>query len=80
MLLRFLLILFGPFQLPFDILWILNDPNKQSLRDKVSGTYVVKVDAVVLRQGEITAKEYFILGFCLLFKELDREADPQDLM
>lgn len=78
MIIRFLITLCGPFQLPFDFLWICNDPDKQSLRDKLLGTYVIKSDAVALRHGQIKARGYFILGFCLLFKEVDREAEEYD--
>ncbi len=73
MLFRFLITLVGPFQLPLNILWICNDTNKQSLRDKLAGTYVVKNNAAIIGQGEIIARDYFILGFCLLFREVDRK-------
>lgn len=73
MLLRFLVSLVGPFQLPLDILWIFNDPNKQSLRDKLAGTYIIKQNARQLGQGDVKTRYYFILGFCLIFKEVDRK-------
>lgn len=64
--------LLGPFQLPFDILWLTNDENRQTLRDKCVGTYVIKENAVPVGTGVIAAVNYLVLGFDLLFKAVKR--------
>ena len=40
---RFILLVFGPFHLLIDLFWLGGDDNKQTLRDKFAGTYVIKL-------------------------------------
>lgn len=73
MLFRFFLWLFGPFQLPYDILWLINDEHRQCMRDKCAGTYVIKKNAKPVGEGNINVINYLILGFNLLFEVVTRE-------
>lgn len=45
---RFLLLVFGPFHILIDLFWLGGDDYKQTLRDKIVGTYVLKQDALPL--------------------------------
>jgi len=73
MLFRLLVSLLGPFELPFDIFWLFEDSKKQTLRDKFSGTYVIKNDAIPKGSSKIKAYYYFIHGWSFLFQEVKNE-------
>ena len=53
-----------------DLIWLLNDPNKQSLRDKFTNTYVVRVRSEPAGEGRIVVKQYNFLFFNCLFREV----------
>lgn len=69
---RFALLTFGPFHLLIDLLWLGGDENKQSLRDKLANTYMVKANALPAGFGPIIFRRYYFLGLSLLFKEVQR--------
>lgn len=69
---RFILLAFGPFSLLLDIIWIGGDDNRQSLRDKLAGTYVIRKNAVPSGTGLIGYTQYSLLCYQLLFKEVKR--------
>lgn len=68
------LILLGPLNLLFDLLWVGNDPNRQSIRDKFAGTYVVRRKANPTGRGPISYKTYFVMSYTLLFPEIIRKS------
>ncbi|RPH99193.1 MAG: RDD family protein [Calditrichaeota bacterium] len=67
---RLLLMLFYPFQFPIDTLWLINDPHRQSLRDKLTCTYVIREDTIPVGERQIICVNYCLLGFNFLFKEV----------
>ena len=40
--LRFLLLTLTPATFLFDLMWLADDPNRQTLRDRIAETYVVR--------------------------------------
>lgn len=73
MIFRFLVSIFGPFEIPFDIIWLIDDTNKQSLRDKFAETYVIKKNAKPIGSNKIVGYYYFINGYSFFFAEVSRE-------
>ena len=69
---RFVLLLFGPINLIIDIFWLGGDENRQTLRDKISKTYVVKEGAQPVGSGPIEYADYYLLGLSLVFTEVKR--------
>jgi uncharacterized RDD family membrane protein YckC len=59
-----------------DLLWSSSDASKQPLRDKISGTYVIRRGATPAGFGEFTYKNAFVLGMNLVFKEVHRANSP----
>lgn len=72
---RFLLLLFGPFNLIIDIFWLGGDENRQTLRDKLSKTYVVKYKSRPLASGAIEYADYYFLALSIVFAEVKREKE-----
>jgi uncharacterized RDD family membrane protein YckC len=69
---RLIMFVFGPFNFIADVVWLGGDENRQTLRDKVVGTYVVKDEAIPLGQGEQILVPYFFLAWSLMFREVKR--------
>jgi uncharacterized RDD family membrane protein YckC len=67
---RLCLWIVGPFNFFIDLFWATNDRHKQTLRDKLAGTYVVKKWALPCGKGRIRAVHYFLFGFSILFPEV----------
>jgi uncharacterized RDD family membrane protein YckC len=69
---RFLLSAFGPLSIVYDCLWLCNDQNKQTLRDKLAGTYVVDINAKPAGHGQkiLTPISFFLLFYS--FTEVKR--------
>ncbi len=72
MTLRFLLAALGPLDFILDTFWLGGDENKQTFRDKLAATYVVKRVATPKGEGRIELTPYDILGWGLLFREVKR--------
>ena len=70
--LRFLLLFLGPANFLFDIFWLTGDPNRQTLRDKIAGTYVVRDHAVPVDRGPITYPMYFVGSLSFVIPEVLR--------
>jgi uncharacterized RDD family membrane protein YckC len=70
MTLRFLLLIFGPVHFILDILYLSGDKYKQTLRDKIVGTYVIAQDAVPIGRGEQMYVSYFFFGWSIVFREV----------
>lgn len=71
---RFLFMVFGPVNFLVDLLWISTDPMRQTLRDKLAHTYVVKADATPAGEGRIVYRYYHILGWSFIFREVEPHA------
>jgi uncharacterized RDD family membrane protein YckC len=69
---RFLFLFGGPLNFVFDLLWLTTDDNRQTLRDKLSGTYVVRRGASPAGSGAITYSTYFIATMSFLLAEVTR--------
>ncbi len=68
---RFSFILLGPLNGIIDLLWIPSDDQRQAFRDKWSRTYVVKRDAHPAGSGRIITRRYNVMGFNLVFEEVE---------
>jgi uncharacterized RDD family membrane protein YckC len=76
---RFGFLVIGPMNPLFDIIWLGGDPNKQSLRDKFAGTYVVRDKAPHAGHGPIAYQIYCMFGYNFIFAEVTRTpAKPED--
>lgn len=71
---RFLFLFLGPVTVLIDLLWLTNDANRQALRDKLAGTYVVRRGATPAGRGLITYPTYFVAYLSFIFPEVSREA------
>jgi len=69
---RFMFLFWGPINFLVDILWLTSDPNRQSLRDKLAGTYVVRRGALPLGRAPITYPTYFIATLSFIVPEVCR--------
>ena len=69
---RFLLLVFGPFHILIDLFWLGGDDYKQTLRDKIVGTYVIKHDALPLGKGEQLLVPYYFFTWSFWFREVRR--------
>ena len=71
MTLRLLFAVLGPFNIVLDLLWIPSDPYKQSLRDKVAHTYVVKASAPPAGPARVVYRNYYMMGMSFVFQEIE---------
>lgn len=69
---RFLLLVFGPFNFILDVFWLGGDKDKQTLRDKVVGTYVINRQADPVGDGAQKYVQYSLMTYNLLFREVSR--------
>jgi len=69
--LRLLFAVLGPFNIVLDLLWIPSDPYKQSLRDKVAHTYVVKASAPPAGPARVVYRNYYMMGMSFVFQEIE---------
>lgn len=71
--LRLLFIAFGPINNVIDLVFLAGDENKQTLHDKVAQTYVIKANAQPVGRGRIIYRNYDVLGYNLLLREVERK-------
>ncbi len=68
-----------PLTLPFDLAWVVDDPHRQSLRDKWVGTFVIRRKAKPIGTAPVRYKRIGLVGLFLTFPEVGRsETTPQD--
>lgn len=72
---RFVLLVFGPFNLLIDFFWLGGDEDRQTLRDKFASTYVVKTRANPAGGGPIIFENYYLFGLSLIFQKVKRRGD-----
>ena len=70
MMFRLLIWAVGPFNVLMDFLWLGGDRNRQTLRDKFSGTWVVRRNAVPASSAKRKATSYNVGGLTCIFWEL----------
>jgi uncharacterized RDD family membrane protein YckC len=73
---RLILWVIAPGNLLVDLAWWWGDVNRQTLRDRIAGTYVVGKNAVPIGTGPIRPTTLFVLGYCVVFPEVIRPLDP----
>ncbi len=61
-----------PLTLPFDLAWVVDDPHRQSLRDKWVGTFVVRRKAKPIGTAPVQYKRIGCCGLFFIFPEIDR--------
>jgi uncharacterized RDD family membrane protein YckC len=67
-----------PWSLLFDLGWMVDDPRKQTLRDKWAGTFVVRRKAQPIGTAPVRYKRIGFSGVFLIFPEIGRvEEAPQ---
>ncbi len=69
---RFILLAFGPIDLLLDLIWLWGDQNRQTIRDKIAATYVIRSEAAPLGAGAIVRRNYFFFGWSFIFQEVKR--------
>jgi uncharacterized RDD family membrane protein YckC len=69
---RFLIWILGPINALVDFIWLTGDDYKQTLRDKIAGTLVIRKDAVPAGTGEIRLNRYQLLGHSFVFYEVKK--------
>jgi uncharacterized RDD family membrane protein YckC len=67
---RLVICLVSPFTLPYDLIWLAGDERRQSLRDKVAGTYVIRKAAEPAGHGPIRSATLMFLGTNLNYWEV----------
>jgi len=75
MTLRLLLWSLGPFNLIYDLVWLAGDIHKQSLRDKIAGTFIVRRDALPAGNGPIKLARLMFMGWTFVFYEVKKPAN-----
>lgn len=69
MLFRALLMQIGPANPLFDVLWS-GHRDDRTMRDLLSGTYVVDIDAQPARHGRIVYSHMFVFSYSLMYREV----------
>jgi uncharacterized RDD family membrane protein YckC len=67
---RLLLWVFGPFNIVYDMIWVGVDDDRQGLRDRFAGTYVICSTARPAGRGPIHVAYYFAFGWTLTFPKV----------
>jgi uncharacterized RDD family membrane protein YckC len=74
--LRFLFAVAGPINIVLDMLWIPSDRWRQSLRDKLAHTYVVKAGAEPAGTARVVYRQHYLMGMSFVFQELEPLSAP----
>jgi len=67
----------GPLNWLIDLTWLSSDANRQALRDKFAGTYVIHANALPAGTGRLGFCYYHILLYNFLFKEIEPVDGPR---
>ena len=70
---RTLFALLGPVNALMDIVWVGGDPNAQSVRDKLAGTYIVRRSAAPAGRARIRRVTLSVFGYILMVHEVGRD-------
>ncbi len=61
-----------PLTLLFDLAWVVDEPQRQTLRDKWAGTYVVRRGTQPIGTAPVRYKRIGCCGLFFIFPEIDR--------
>ena len=67
---RLLFAFIGPLNALVDLFWLTGDANRQAIRDKFAGTYVIRLGATPAGTGQIRTRTYMFWGMTFLFREV----------
>ena len=70
---RTLFAVLGPLNGLLDIAWVAGDANRQSVRDKLAGTYIVRRSAVPAGRGRLRRATLSLFGYTLMVQEVGRD-------
>ena len=76
---RFVLLVGGPIHPLTDLLWVSGDVNRQALRDKLAGTYVIQRNATPAGTGPLHYTYLSVLLFSLMVPEVTRGQELRGL-
>jgi hypothetical protein len=71
---RLLFAVIGPINVIIDLVWISGDSQRQAMRDKLAGTYVIKNQAQPAGHGKIIYTSYSIMAWNFVFREVQEPA------
>ena len=69
---RSLFVVMGPLNGLIDLVWVVGDPCRQTLRDKIAGTYIVRRGAKPAGRGRVGRSTLSFLGYSLSVDEVRR--------
>jgi uncharacterized RDD family membrane protein YckC len=72
-------LILGPFNLLLDLILLQAEPDRQTLRDKITGTFVIRRNAVPAGHGAIHYRKLFWMAWCLTIPEVARDKENSDL-
>jgi uncharacterized RDD family membrane protein YckC len=70
---RLIFAMHGPLTWILDLIWLSDDPHRQAIRDKFANTYVVKRGAAPAGTGRVVFRNYEILCYNFLFREVEAD-------
>jgi uncharacterized RDD family membrane protein YckC len=70
---RTLFAVLGPMNGLLDIAWLAGDANRQSVRDKLAGTYIVKQSAVPAGRGRLRRATLSVFGYTIMVQEVGQD-------
>ncbi len=73
---RFLWLTFHPISIFLDLIWLTGEETRQTLRDKMVGTYVIRKQAQPIGTGDYGIKILSLGGLCLRVREV-KVSPPQ---
>ncbi len=69
---RFLFLLMGPLNPICDVIWLGSETDRQGMRDKFAGTYVVRRGARPAGCGRVGYEHLFLGAWALIFRRVER--------
>lgn len=72
---RMLWAIMVPYGVFLDLIWLTEEETRQTLRDKIVGTYVIKKNASPIGQGRQASRMMSLLGLCLRIQKVEKESE-----
>ena len=70
-------LLFGPINYLVDMFWLYGESPRQTLRDKFTGTYLIKRGAIVETRGTLAKSVLHVMGYRVVVEEIRRAVESQ---
>ncbi len=67
----------GPVNYLIDVFWLYGETPRQALRDKFSGTYLIKKNAVPVAEGKVVSKVLHVMGYRAVVQEIQKPAGSE---